>query len=87
MKNHLPLLLDAKAAAEYLGISERLLYELRKRPGFPPTIVLSDSGRVVRYRRTDLEAYVSSQTAARAMPEPTQLAAGKRRARGEAVPA
>ncbi len=79
------LLLVAKDAAAFLGISLRKLYELRSTGELPPPVRLSE--RIVRYRRADLEAYVESLASDSAIPEPAQLVAGKRRARAEAEPA
>lgn len=69
-------LLDARVAARQIfNCSERNFYELRKRPGFPPPVILGP--RIVRYRRTDLEAFISKLVADAAPQEPAQLIAGK----------
>jgi predicted DNA-binding transcriptional regulator AlpA len=78
-----PLLLDIDDVAAALGIGRRKAYELRRRPDFPPAIVLSD--RCVRYRSTDVAAFVDRLAAApRPPPEPEQLRRGNARRR-EAV--
>lgn len=76
------LLLVAKDAAAFLGISLRKLYELRAAGELPAPVRLGE--RIVRYRRSDLEAYVASLAGDASIPEPAQLVAGKRRARGAA---
>lgn len=71
-----PLLLDARDAAGYLSVSLRTLYALRAKGDLAPPVRLTE--RVVRYRRADLASYVEHLAAA-AIPEPSQLSAGKAR--------
>jgi len=78
--NKFPLLLDAKQACEYLGLSMRTLYELRSKKVLPAPVQLGE--RIVRYRRDDLEAFVSGLEASYLIKEPSQLAIGKRSRRG-----
>lgn len=71
-------LLDARTAArQVFACSERNFYELRKRPDFPPPVILGP--RIVRYRRADLEAFIGKLVADAAPQEPAQLIAGKAR--------
>ncbi len=82
------LLLDVRQTAALLGISERHVYELRRRGELPAPVQLGP--RIVRYRRNDIEQFANRLVAARDAQEPAQLAAGKaKRAaeRGEKVPA
>ena len=79
------LLLDAKNAAAFLGVSLRTLYALRASGDLPPPVQLGE--RIVRYRRADLVAFTERLQAPTVIPEPAQLARGKRRARAEAVAA
>lgn len=68
------LLLDAPEAAALMGISVRLFHKIR--PTLPAPVVLSL--RAVRWRRSDLEAYISGlQADTSARPEPEQLMRGK----------
>lgn len=79
------LLLDARNAAAFLGVSLRTLYALRASGELPPPVQLGE--RIVRYRRADLVAFTERLQAPAAIPEPAQLARGKRRARAEEVAA
>lgn len=58
-KNSTPSLLNGKEAAAYLGISEQSLRIQRIKGG---GIKFVKVGRLVRYRQTDLEAYLNSRT-------------------------
>lgn len=49
-------LLDVPATAEYLGVTERFVRELIARRRLTHVKV----GRLVRFRHTDLDAYVSA---------------------------
>lgn len=53
---YLPLLLGAEAAAELIGISESTLWKLHSQGRIPNPMRLG--GRVVRWRREELEAWV-----------------------------
>lgn len=48
-------LLTRSEAAEYLTVKETWLRDNAGRPGYPPYIKL---GHLVRYRRTDLDAWL-----------------------------
>lgn len=70
--------------AALLNISERRFHVLRKRPDFAelcPEVRLS--ARAVRFRVADLENFAAHLAArpAEPLPEPPQLAQGRRRAR------
>ncbi len=80
-----PLLLKAAEAARLCNVSERTFHDLRHREGFPRPVTLGE--RAVRWRTRDIEAWVASIAASELRPEPAQLVAGKRAARGEAVAA
>ena len=71
-----PLLLSLKESAAFLGVSLRKLYELRAAGRVPQPVRLAD--RTVKYRRADLLAFVAQLEPAEPMPEPPQLAAGRR---------
>lgn len=72
------LLLDAKEGAALLGIGERTFHNLRKRNGFPLPVSGLLTSRVVRWRRSDLEAFVAALPTARAnLEEPAQLQRGR----------
>jgi predicted DNA-binding transcriptional regulator AlpA len=66
------ILVDAKAAAALLAVSERKFHGLRKEPGFPFPVLLGS--RAVRWRIADLRSWVDRLPAAPAAPEPRQLA-------------
>lgn len=66
---------DIVGAALVLGISERQLYELRKREGFPKARWLS--ARVSRYLVSELVAWLAEQPVCAAAAEPAQLARGR----------
>ena len=64
-----PLLLTAVAAGRLLGVGPTRFYELRREPGFPAPVGLPGQKAAVRYRRSDLEAWVASL-----QPEPARTA-------------
>lgn len=66
-----PLAVDAAGAAAVLGISERLFYDLRKRPGFPAPRELSPG--VKRYLLAELHEWLVAQPVAPVAAEPGQL--------------
>lgn len=55
-----PAMLDERAASIYLGVSPRLLYDMR-RGGKLPSVTIGKRG--VRYRLADLDAWMASQAA------------------------
>ena len=55
-----PMLLSADEGADFIGVSERLFHELRRKPDFPKAVVLSK--RCVRYKRQELLAYIDRLT-------------------------
>ncbi len=57
MATHSKLLLTPKEAAEFLGIPSGTLAQWRSQRRGPPYIKLEE--RLVRYRRSDLEEYLS----------------------------
>ena len=57
MAAHSKLLLTPKEAAEFLGIPSGTLAQWRSQRRGPPYIKLEE--RLVRYRRSDLEEYLS----------------------------
>jgi excisionase family DNA binding protein len=67
-------LLDSEQAADFLGVSERLLREMRARRELPCVRV---GGRLVRYLESDLIAYVAVQREP-ARRGPLATGAGKR---------
>lgn len=72
-----PLLLSAKIASSMVGVSLRMFHELRRRDGFPKPVVLGP--RAVRWKRQEIEAWVTSlTTVAAGRPQPEQLLRGKR---------
>lgn len=78
------LLVDAIEGAALLKVSERTFHTLRRSETFPRPVE-GLGPRTVRWRRADLEAWVSglpSTEAARS--EPQQLARGKAAKRGPA---
>jgi predicted DNA-binding transcriptional regulator AlpA len=76
------LLLTIDQVADRLGIGRRTAYDLRALPDFPRPLVLSASGRIVRYRASDVERFVERLAAAAApVAEPDHLRAGKARRR------
>ena len=50
--------LRAAAAAEYIGVSKRFLYDLRKRDGFPPPRLV---GQTPVWLRTELDDWLARQ--------------------------
>ena len=63
-QNRSPLVIE-KVAAEYLGVSARWLAMDRftsGQAGTPPTVPFVRMGRNVRYRFSDLDAYVARST-------------------------
>ena len=48
-------LIDEKAAADFLGLTDRFMQHRRQQGGGPRYIVISS--RCIRYRRTDLRAW------------------------------
>lgn len=61
-------MLTVKQVAETLNINERTVYRLKDRPGGLKSYKV---GRCVRFRRSEVEAYVSSQAVKPAeKPEP-----------------
>lgn len=75
-----PLLVDAAGAAELLGIGRRAVFELRARGDFPAPVVLAS--KTVRYRVSDLQAWLQRQPGEANRAEPAHLAAGRARKRG-----
>ncbi|MBX9631442.1 MAG: hypothetical protein K2X67_13060 [Burkholderiales bacterium] len=59
-----------------LSISERLFHELRRTPEWPRPIQLS--ARCVRFRVSDIAAYIANRPAAGTRAEPEQLRAKRR---------
>ncbi|GAA5122728.1 hypothetical protein GCM10023339_41540 [Alloalcanivorax gelatiniphagus] len=56
-----PAAMTIAQAADYLGIAKSTLYTWRtRRPGFGPRAV--KAGGALRYRRTDLEAWIEAHT-------------------------
>jgi excisionase family DNA binding protein len=55
---HRDRLLTVKELAEYLGVPVATLYQWRHRGEGPPGFKV---GRHVRYRRTDIEAWIEQQ--------------------------
>ncbi len=53
-----PAMLDERAASIYLGVSPRLLYDLRK-SGQLPSVTVGKRG--VRYRLLDLDGWMAAQ--------------------------
>lgn len=80
-------LLDVTEAAQRLRLSASLLNKLRMRPGAGP--VYAKLGRSVRYRESDLDAWVAAQRVAPAQPvqDVHAFAAGESRDSPEAEPA
>jgi len=56
-------LLDAKAVAARLGVTSRALRHWRSMGAFPSPIRLGPSGRVLRWRSEDLEAWLEERRA------------------------
>jgi predicted DNA-binding transcriptional regulator AlpA len=52
-------LIDEKAAAEFLGLTDRTMQALRQRGGGPQYIALSS--RCLRYRRIDLRKWAEAR--------------------------
>ena len=52
-------LLDPKAAAAFLGLAVLTLADFRVKGGGP---VFAKAGRLVRYRKTDLDAWIDSRS-------------------------
>lgn len=50
-----PVLLNTKQVARILGVSHRTLEDWRRKGGGPKYVVF---GRMVRYRRSDIAAYL-----------------------------
>lgn len=71
------LLLSASEAADLLGMSLRKFHQTR--PLMPAAVVIGV--RHVRFRRSDLTAWVANLTAADSRCEPPQLALGKAKKR------
>ncbi len=67
MATHSELLLTPKQAAEFLGIPLGTLAQWRSQRRGPPYIKLE--GRLVRYRRSDLEAYLIGRVVETGRPE------------------
>jgi predicted DNA-binding transcriptional regulator AlpA len=78
-----PLVVDARAAAELLGVSVRLFHSLRKQSEFPAPRSLVGGGRLLRWSTRELLAWLESRPHADRQAEPAQLAA--RRNKGAAV--
>ena len=77
------LLLKAQEVANILGISERLLHQLRKDPRFPLPVDLPQQRRAIRWRRTDVERYIASDhITAKSQFLEANLEAGRRAAAG-----
>jgi excisionase family DNA binding protein len=72
-----PAALSPELSAEYLGFSERMLYQKRQEGKFPAPVDLG--GNLRRWRRTDLDAWLAGLPTITETPEePPQLAAGRR---------
>lgn len=72
------LLIDAKEGAALLSVSERSFHNMRKRKDFPHPVSGFLASRIVRWRRSDLEAFVVGlPTASIALAEPPQLQRGR----------
>ncbi|WP_447941610.1 helix-turn-helix transcriptional regulator [Brevundimonas mediterranea] len=54
-----PILLNTKQVARILGVSHRTLEDWRRKGGGPKFVMF---GRMVRYRRSDIAAYLSRPT-------------------------
>lgn len=54
LKQHIPMLIDAKVAASALGIGERTLWSLTNRDAVPSRRI----GRLVRYCPAELRAWI-----------------------------
>jgi predicted DNA-binding transcriptional regulator AlpA len=67
-----PLILDAIAAAELLGISERAFHYARRKQSFPKPIDVFGPRRP-RWRRADLVAWVESRPELEPQSEPSRL--------------
>ena len=72
----LPLLLDARQGARLIGVSERQFHLLRQRPDFPRPVAGFGS-RFVRFKRFEIEGWVSALPAADCLQEPERLAAAR----------
>ncbi|MCL4233861.1 MAG: helix-turn-helix domain-containing protein [Deltaproteobacteria bacterium] len=71
------ILLGERGAAEILGLSTRALQSWRVR-GFGPAFVRV-SGRCVRYRREDLDAFIAARiVSSTSEPTPAELEGGAR---------
>lgn len=56
-------LLKTRETADYLKVSERSLAQMRSDGVGPPFVRLHASGRGVRYRRADLDAWLAAKGA------------------------
>ena len=79
-----PRLLDARAAADYVGVSERTFHALRgeRRPGSLPQMAapIVIGVRCVRWRIADLDQWLATLPASdEPRPEPAQLAGTDKR--------
>lgn len=76
-KKPLPLLLNAKQAAEVLGVSERTFHKFRKHPWMPAAVVLGPTA--IRWVRTEIEAAIVAflPRQDKNATQPPQLVAGK----------
>jgi predicted DNA-binding transcriptional regulator AlpA len=70
-------ILDINGAAALLGCSTRAVHVLRHRQGFPKPVALLGAHRV-RWRRSDLLAWIVQLAPAEPIPAPERLARGKR---------
>ena len=61
-KQENPTLLNTRQAAAFLAVSARTLQDWRLDRSGPPYIALSD--RAIRYRRSDLEAWLKAREVA-----------------------
>ena len=77
-----PLLVDVADAAELLGVGRRTVFALRARGDFPAPVVLAS--KIVRYRVSDLQAWLQQRPGEAKRPEPAHLAAGRARKQGAA---
>lgn len=71
------LLLSIDEIAKALHVSRRTAYALRSKAAFPKPVTVS--GRCVRYKASDLAAFVETLSADNAPPEPPHLKAGRAR--------
>lgn len=77
----LPATMDIAQAATYIGIAKSTLYTWRtRRPGFGPRAV--KAGGVLRYRRSDLDAWIEAHAEAVSLDPELDIETGDRAAHG-----